>query len=59
MPIQIGFNAEPDTDPAFFVNADPDTYPDPNPDPERIQITRFWCTKNSENFTAEIILIFP
>jgi hypothetical protein len=41
MPIQIDFNAEPDTDPAFFVNADPDTYPDPNPDPERIQITRF------------------
>ncbi len=22
--IRIGFNADPDTDPAFFVNADPD-----------------------------------
>jgi hypothetical protein len=25
--IRIGFNADPD--PAFFVNADPDPYPDP------------------------------
>ncbi len=59
MLIQLGFNAEPDTDLAFFVNVDPDTYTDPNPDPEQIQITRFWCTKNWENFTAEVILIFP
>jgi hypothetical protein len=27
--IGIGFIADPDTDPAFFVNADPDPDPDP------------------------------
>jgi hypothetical protein len=30
MRIRNGFNAVPDTDPAFFINADPDTDPDPD-----------------------------
>jgi hypothetical protein len=36
--IRIGFNADPDPDPAFYLNADPDTDPDPrsqtNADPD-------------------------
>jgi hypothetical protein len=31
----IGFNADPDTDPAFFVTADPDTDPDPGFDNQK------------------------
>jgi hypothetical protein len=36
--IRIGFNANPDSDPAFYLNADPDPDPDPesqtNADPD-------------------------
>jgi hypothetical protein len=28
--IRISFNANPDSDPAFYLNADPDSEPDPN-----------------------------
>ncbi len=30
--IRIGFNADPDQDPAFQVNAETDADPDPDPD---------------------------
>jgi hypothetical protein len=29
--IRIGFNADADPDQAFYLSADPDQYPDPNP----------------------------
>ncbi len=32
--IRIGFNADPDSEPAFYINADPN----PDPDPENFYI---------------------
>jgi hypothetical protein len=40
--IRIGFNADTDPDPAFFVNADPGTGLDPDRDPDPVFDDQKW-----------------
>ncbi len=52
--ISIGFNADPDPDPAFYLNADPDPGSQTNADPDLTlnqcsEYMTFWCGSGSRS----------